>query len=60
MTYRGVVLGLGLMTMVAGAVFASSGWLSPPRANELNGPTNAAWHYRQCQPHHWRACMLQP
>jgi hypothetical protein len=31
---------------------------------EVKGPdpftSDAAWRWRECQPQHWRACLLQP
>jgi hypothetical protein len=59
--------------LLTGFLLPPCSWFSPrslrasPRASEplaharVQDPfaTQAAWRWRQCQPNHWRACMLQ-
>lgn len=60
MARRGMVVALGLLLILAGAVFASTGWLGSPRTANAKKSRDAALHYRNADPHHWRACVLQP
>jgi hypothetical protein len=55
-----MVVALGLLLILAGAVFASTGWLGSPRTANAKKSRDAALHYRNADPHHWRACVLQP
>ena len=69
----GVLLLTGLTLYHAGWLTpAAAGHLSSRHAAllpaapvaEVQGPdplaSDAAWRWRQCQPLHWRACLLQP
>jgi hypothetical protein len=60
--------------LLTGGVLPHTGWLtsrsahaSPSHGAETHGharsrdplASDAAWRWRQCQPTHWRACLLQ-
>ncbi len=59
MSRRSVWVALGLVVALAGSVYAASGWLCPARSDHPMTSRDAEWHFRNADPHHWRACLLQ-
>ena len=59
MARHGVLLALGVLLILAGTVCAASGWFSSSRPVNPRSCRDAAWHYRNAGPCHWRACLLQ-
>jgi hypothetical protein len=74
MKLRGLILVTLLTLVVTGLTLSQARWFAAPtgralfrrpvshRHAEARDPfdTAAAWRWRQCQPTHWRACLLQP
>jgi hypothetical protein len=70
----GLILATCLSLLLSGFVLAHPGWLQArphrttlARSLEIGARASASdklaseagWRWRQCQPNHWRACMLQ-
>jgi hypothetical protein len=60
----GLLVAALLVLPLAGVALYRAGWCSPP-GPPPTPPTRderlseAAWRWRDCQPNHWRDCLLQ-
>ncbi len=72
MTRRSLLPATLASVLLTGVVLTYTGWLSP-RSCQAASPhrtdaharvgdpftTSTAWRWRNCQPTHWRSCLLQ-
>lgn len=56
----GLLLTTAGMVLLTGWVLHAAGWFTQARSTKTADPlaSPAGWRYRQCQPHHWRYCVL--
>lgn len=69
MKCRGLVFATLFTVVITGFVLSKAGWLTASRSAshrprghvKAQDPfaTEAGERWRHCQPHHWRACLLQ-
>jgi hypothetical protein len=64
MKRHGLLVAALLVVPLTGWTLYRAGWYTPaaappaPRTHDER-LSEAAWHWRECQPNHWRDCLLQ-